>query len=170
MNDRRILSGVRRMARRFLILTVIAAMAALMGASSVLAAPAGRTSATAITLTTNATPTDFRATGGYKDTITSSSSCFVPDGHVVWFTWVATGTTTFSASTFGSSYDTIVFVYDGSMVEIGCNDEYDFGVDCGGGNHCSKVVFSATSGETYYIAVAAYDTTRGGKGQIQVSD
>lgn len=156
------------MARRILVLTLIAVTAMLMGAGSVLAGPPGSTSASAIPLSTSVTR-DFRATGGYKGTV--SGGCTSPDSHVVWFTWQATSTTLFFVSTFGSSYDTVVFVYDSLMNEIGCNDDYDFGTDCPAGtatNHCSRVFFSATSGLTYYIAVAAFDSTKGGKGAVRV--
>jgi hypothetical protein len=159
------------MARRILVVVVIAALGVLINASIVLAGPSGSTVASAISLTTNQ-DRDFRASGGYKG-IVSGTGCASPDGHAVWFTWDATSTTTFSASTIGSAYDTVVFVYDSGMNQIACNDDFDFGTPCPAAsttNHCSKAVFSATIGETYYIAVTAFDSERGGKGRILVSD
>jgi hypothetical protein len=172
MSNQRMSHKARLTARPILVLTLVAVLCALTTAGSVLAAPAGHTPETAISLTTN-TPMDYRATGAFKGLASSNTACTGVNGHAVWFTWVATDTTTFSASTLGSEYDTFVYVYDSGMNQISCNDDFDFGTPCpatGTANHCSKAVFSATIGETYYIVVGAFASTKGGKGRILVSD
>lgn len=74
-----------------------------------------------------------------------------------WFTWTAPASGTYNVNTCAAetNYDTVLAVYTGtsvgSLTEIGSND--DAGNACTVGRH-SKVVFNATVGTAYRIAVA----------------
>jgi hypothetical protein len=71
-------------------------------------------------------------------------------GKSVWWSWVAPTSAVFSATTKGSSFDTVLGVYVGTVLdqleEIAANDDagpYSF----------SQVTFTATAGMTYFFAV-----------------
>jgi hypothetical protein len=85
------------------------------------------------------------------------------DSHVVWFKWKATESSGIFATTVGSSYDTVLYVFRGGKL-IGCNDDEDLlGPGCGSSEpRCSRVAFTSMTGPTYYFSVAAYDGTAGG--------
>lgn len=76
----------------------------------------------------------------------------------VWWTWTASRAGTVNIDTVGSDFDTILAIYTGQAVnaltEIGSND------DSGGGLQ-SRVVFQATQGTTYRIAVAGFNNASG---------
>lgn len=74
-----------------------------------------------------------------------------PGGHSVWWEWTAQADGDVEIDTCGSGFDTLLAVYTGgapdSLTEVASNDD---------GSACelaSKVVFSATAGQTYRIAV-----------------
>jgi hypothetical protein len=77
----------------------------------------------------------------------------VPGGKSVWWTWTAPSNGIVSVSLDGSSFDTTLGVYVGtavaSLTSIAQDDE-------GGAGSCSRVVFTATAGTTYQIAVDGY--------------
>lgn len=79
-------------------------------------------------------------------------------GRSVWWTWTAPGSGAVTVRTFGSSFDTVLAVYSGSAVnaltQIGANDD-------SGGSLQSQVIFNATSGTTYQIAVDGYSSSVG---------
>jgi hypothetical protein len=87
----------------------------------------------------------------------------VSAGKSVWWTWTATATGTFSASTMGSTFDTVLAVYTGpnvgSLSEVAADDDigpYTF----------SQVTFPATNGTIYYFAVDG--TSTGAIGEVHL--
>jgi hypothetical protein len=71
-------------------------------------------------------------------------------GHSVWYCWTAPASGTTAFDTIGSNFDTLLAVYTGSAVNAltwvaSDNDS--------GGNLTSRVIFNATGGQTYHIAV-----------------
>ena len=78
----------------------------------------------------------------------------------VWWSWVAPGNGTGKISTFGSSFDTVLAVYTGDSVErlvlVAENDD-DETMDV----VTSALVFRATSGREYQIAVDGFDGESG---------
>ena len=85
----------------------------------------------------------------------------------VWYQWQAPSTGSATIDTIGSGYDTILAVYTGTAVNgltlvgglnVGFND------DIASGNTASRVVFSATQGTTYRIAVNGFENTSGSGG------
>ncbi len=73
-----------------------------------------------------------------------------PGGASVWYRWNPPVDGTYTINTFGSSFDTLLAVYTGASVdaltEVASNDDQSSSVT-------SSVVFDATFGTTYYIAV-----------------
>jgi len=70
----------------------------------------------------------------------------------IWYQWTAPESDTYTISTAGSDFDTVLAVYTGTSVstltEICSNDDY--------GDLTSRVLFSAIQGTTYSIAIDAY--------------
>lgn len=76
-------------------------------------------------------------------------------GSTVWYEFTPSSSTTLVADTFGSSYDTVLAVYEGTPGVlptlgdlVGCNDQT-------GGNQ-SRVVFPATAGQTYQFQAGGF--------------
>ena len=65
--------------------------------------------------------------------------------HSVWYRYTATDARPLVANTFGSTYDTVLVVWDGAG-EVGCNDDSD-GLQ-------SQVAFTTEAGHTYYVQIA----------------
>jgi hypothetical protein len=84
----------------------------------------------------------------------------------VWWGWIAPGSATVVASTAGSTFDTLLAVYTGTVLTnlsvVATNDDVD-SVD---GILTSEVSFDAVAGRTYQIAVDGYD---GAAGQVVLS-
>jgi subtilisin family serine protease len=80
--------------------------------------------------------------------------CGAGGGKSVWWRWTAPKNQITTISTFGSDFDTILAVYTGNSVSaltnVACNDEVP------GGFHTSEVIFQASAGATYRIAVDGY--------------
>lgn len=78
----------------------------------------------------------------------------------VWYQWVAPSTSSVTITTAGSSYDTVMGVYTGSAVNslttIGTND------DVVSGDTSSRVIFNATGGVVYKIAIAGFNNQNSG--------
>jgi hypothetical protein len=74
-------------------------------------------------------------------------------GKSVWWTWTAPASGIVTISLDGSSFDTVLGVYQGSTMESLLPVAQD---DDGGVGSSSRVVFSATGGTTYQIAVDGY--------------
>ena len=78
----------------------------------------------------------------------------------VWFLWASPATSSVTITTAGSDYDTVLGVYTGSSVNalttIGVND------DVVSGDTSSRVIFNATGGVVYRIAVGGFNNQSGG--------
>ena len=79
-------------------------------------------------------------------------------GKSVWWAWTATSSGTVQIDTIGSTFDTMLGVYDGSTVG---SLSLVAGDDDSGGSRTSKVSFAATAGTTYRIAVDGYGGASG---------
>jgi len=97
--------------------------------------------------------------GNSQDTIGATTGVDDPDftcvsgqkNNSVWYQYNAIKPDTLSIDTFGSNYDTVLAVWTGSrgsLTSIACNDDYS--------SLQSKVEFSVTAGNTYYIEIASY--------------
>jgi hypothetical protein len=68
----------------------------------------------------------------------------------VWYAYTPPISTTLSADTFGSDYDTTLAAYtgaQGSLTEVACNDDAGAGLQ-------SQIVFPVVAGQTYYLMAA----------------
>lgn len=100
----------------------------------------------------------------YTDAIDTSEATTAPDdpvcagqGPTIWYVYTAPADQRLLADTFGSSYDTTLSVYSGSLgdlEQIDCNDDAQ-GLE-------SALVLEATAGTTYYFMVGACCDTPGG--------
>ena len=81
----------------------------------------------------------------------------------VWWTWTAPISGTFTLSTAGSTFDTLVGIYLGSTVS---NLTLVVSDDDSGGDGTSRAIFRAIAGEAYQIAVAGF---LGASGNIAMS-
>jgi len=79
-------------------------------------------------------------------------------GASVWFIWTAPASGSATIDTIGSSFDTLLGVYTGTSVGSLTSIVSD---DNSGGSGTSKVVFTATSGTIYRIAVDGFNAGRG---------
>ena len=134
---------MRRLPIAFAVIGLVA-----FGAAPVLAAaPANDSSATpavlAEPLPTSATEDVTEATADPAD----RTDCFGNNLGTVWYTYTPSTSGRYIVDTFGSTYDTTLYVLDGSPAGsiLGCDW---FG---------SRVVFDATAGSTYFIQVGAPD-------------
>ncbi|MGD0596520.1 MAG: MopE-related protein [Sedimentisphaerales bacterium] len=100
----------------------------------------------------NVTNLPFNTTGATHD---GAGSCMYSPN--IWYCYTATCNGTVTVSLCGSSYDTMVAVYNGCSCNLGtplaCNDDY-----CG---LQSYVTFSATAGNTYLIEIGGYKSNTG---------
>lgn len=84
-------------------------------------------------------------------------------GKSVWWTWIAPSTGLVTVSLDGSSFDTTLGVYRGTAVNALTSVAQD---DESGAGSCSRVLFNATGGVAYQIAVDGY---AGASGNIQLT-
>jgi hypothetical protein len=82
----------------------------------------------------------------------------VPGGKSVWWTWTAPVSGLVTISLDGSSFDTTLGVYQGTSVSSLTSVAQD---DEGGAGSCSRVIFTASAGATYQIAVDGYSGASG---------
>ncbi|MFQ5516564.1 MAG: S8 family serine peptidase [Acidimicrobiia bacterium] len=78
-------------------------------------------------------------------------------GATVWYRVQPPSDASLVVDTRGSAFDTVLGVYSGtvgSLTQVGCNDDIDFGVDLD-----SEVSFPATAGSSYWIQVGGYGAT-----------
>jgi serine protease len=90
----------------------------------------------------------------------------VPGGRSVWLRWTAPTSGPVSFDTFGSEFETVLAVYTGTgvaaLTSVGANDDV-------AGTDWSQVVFTATAGTTYAIAVDGGPGTTVGRGTLALS-
>ncbi|MFZ4573884.1 MAG: GC-type dockerin domain-anchored protein, partial [Phycisphaerales bacterium] len=96
----------------------------------------------------------------------NATECNAASNSGVWFTHTAACTGTLTINTIGSSFDTILSIYQGSCPFdaaelVGCNDD-------SAGTLGSTVTFDATEGQTYAIRVGGFGN-RAGMIQLNVS-
>ena len=86
-----------------------------------------------------------------------------PGGKSMWWSWTAPSSGMVMVSLDGSSFDTTLGVYTGSAVNglVSVAQDND-----GGAGNCSRVIFNATTGVTYQIAV---DGQSGDNGDITLT-
>ena len=82
--------------------------------------------------------------------------CSISGGSDLWYSFTPATTETFIISNCGSSFDTLLQVFDGtcgSLTNIACNDD-----GCG---TSSIVTFAGTAGQLYYFRVGGYNAQIG---------
>jgi hypothetical protein len=128
----------------------------------------------------NASPTPIRPVDGDRlaspivltavpasvtlDTTHATSEPFDPDcsgtGPTVWFTFRPTESVTLAANTFGSNYDTTLYLatrnQSGTIELLACNDD-------AGDDVQSAIRFDAQAGTNYYFMVGAFSAGPGGQ-------
>ncbi len=85
------------------------------------------------------------------------SSCGWDVGKTVWYRFTPFSSRTVVAGTAGSSFDTVLTVYEGTslddLAEVACNDDR--------GDLASRVELQVVAGTTYYFQVGGYGGTSG---------
>lgn len=86
-----------------------------------------------------------------------TADCTSGSGHTVWYRFIPSQDDYVNANTFGSSYDTVLTVYEGTQLNslsfVDCNDD--------SGGSTSSLDFNVYYGNTYYIQVAGYGSASG---------
>jgi len=91
--------------------------------------------------------------------------CFVTPN--IWYRYVAPGTGEVTVSLTGSSFDTMLAVYDGGECDprlnamIGCNDDF-------GNSLTSQITFQATGGAAYLIEIGGFNSSDTGPGVLNI--
>ncbi|HWD19437.1 MAG TPA: choice-of-anchor tandem repeat GloVer-containing protein [Verrucomicrobiae bacterium] len=84
-----------------------------------------------------------------------------PPRKTIWFKWIPKGTGVATFSTSGSSFDTVLGAFHGSLANpVGIAD------DDSGGNLTSEISFNVSGAQTYYIGVDGYG---GASGDVYLS-
>lgn len=93
-----------------------------------------------------------------------SPSC-APIRSTLWSVYTAPKDQRITATTEGSTFDTVLAAYEGNWVyqakggtEVACHDDVNWPTD-----PTSKIVFNAKKGKTYYIQIAGYGWPDGGQ-------
>ncbi len=91
------------------------------------------------------------------DAVCPYSGATAPD---VVYRYVPPAAQNISIDLCGSSFDTKLYVYDGGLNLIACNDDYYFGSPCG--VYVSKLEnIPVAAGQTYYIVIDGYGSASG---------
>ncbi len=98
---------------------------------------------------------DTGSTVGYIDDYDETCPYTGSTSADVTYSWVSTITGGMSVDLLGSDYDTKLYVYDGAMNLVGCNDDFHPGYV----SFIDEVII--TAGETYYIIVDGYGGSNG---------
>jgi C1A family cysteine protease len=116
------------------------------------AAPPNDDFANAIVLTGSSVATTGRNSGATAQTGEPAHAGSTAS-HSVWWTWTAPSSGTVIVNTVGSDFDTVLAVYTGanvaSLTPVASDDQ-------GGGNNTSRLIFTASAGTIYRIAVDGY--------------
>ena len=87
----------------------------------------------------------------------------------IYFAYTASCTGDVTVSLCGTTYDTVVAVYDAcGGAQVACDDDTCDGVTPPGSGLASQTTFAASSGTTYIIAVGSYATGVSGAGVISL--
>jgi hypothetical protein len=81
-------------------------------------------------------------------------SCALSNAPDVFYSYTPAANTCVNISLCGSTYDTMIGVYNAAFVEIGCNDDF-----CGLQSSISNVALAG--GQTYYIMIDGYNLSCG---------
>lgn len=112
------------------------------------AQPSNNNLANALTLSTNASQKIVDTTGATLENLEIPSSCLEEVGASVWFSYTSLVDETVTIDTFGSDYNTLLSIWQGSefpLTEVACNDDSD--------TEQSKLSFEIQRGEVYFISV-----------------
>ena len=124
-----------------------------------LTSTAAITSAATVTYASNDNFASARVLSGTSTTgnnSTATGEVGEPDRtyHSVWFTWTAPASVSSQIDTEGSDFDTYLYIYTGTTLTgltlVASDDDSGIGVT-------SKIIFTPTSGVTYYIKIAGYN-------------
>ena len=103
-----------------------------------------------------ATEQDTReATRALDDPVTEGRDCFGEETHSVWFRFVPPDPGTYVLDSAGSDYDTTIAIYTGSPGALSL-------VECSGyfgGTSNGRILLEATQATTYYVMVAATESS-----------
>jgi hypothetical protein len=143
------------MIRRFTAVAAAIALAALNTSPALAVAPTNDDIGSPIVIGAIPFTTTIDSTEASSDGTTDPGYCFGPDlgpdPATVWFRYTATATGPLGATTFGSDYDTTLYIGTlnaaGSFEQIACGDDSR--------TLQSAVRFDATAGTTYLFAVGA---------------
>jgi hypothetical protein len=103
---------------------------------------------------------DVGTTVGYNDD--ADEACPYPGSVApdVFYTFTPTGDEVVNIDLCGSDYDTKLYVYDGNLDLVACNDDYYAGPPCG--QYVSLIeMLTLYAGTTYYIVVDGYGSAAG---------
>jgi hypothetical protein len=121
--------------------------------------------ANAQTLTGSTGTVNGNSVFGTRETGEPTNPSGTGGGRSIWYNWTAPGTGQATFDTNGSSYDTILAVYQGSAVNslthLASNDDISPLNDPPPRNIQSRVIFSVTAGQLYRIQVDGFDAAEG---------
>jgi hypothetical protein len=101
--------------------------------------------------TFSSTVDNYAATNETTDPLPTCSKMSQVPSKTVWWVYTPSSVGTVTASTAGSSYDTLLAVFTGTpgtFLQIACNDDITPGI-----NRASQISFPATAATTYYFLV-----------------
>lgn len=76
-----------------------------------------------------------------------------PIGATVWFTFTAPSSDSLELDTAGSSFDTVMGLYDADLNQLACNDD-DYSLQ-------ARIRYDVVAGDTYYVQVGGYGDASG---------
>ncbi|HEX2837636.1 MAG TPA: hypothetical protein VHN77_05870, partial [Phycisphaerales bacterium] len=96
----------------------------------------------------------------------------------IWYRWNATTTGPINVNTCGTTFDTVLTVYQGTQQNcptgaspvVACNDDHADGCSIGNPSLQSDLTFTAQAGQSYMIRVGGYHPTSWGPGQLTIGE
>ncbi|MBN2314928.1 MAG: hypothetical protein JXM79_13435, partial [Sedimentisphaerales bacterium] len=79
----------------------------------------------------------------------------------IWFLYTASCTGDATVSLAGSSFDTMLAVYEGDNCNLASKDLIECNDDAPGGGYQSEITFAATAGDKYLIEIGGYGSNKG---------
>jgi len=86
----------------------------------------------------------------------------------IWYVYTPTCTGDATVSLLGSSFDTMLAVYEGGDCDLSSNDMIECNDDASGGVYQSEITFAATVGTKYLIEIGGYGSNTG-QGILNIS-